>query len=182
MKAGRVLRVLLALAVVAVAPTVAACGSSTTDVKNLSEGEPVKLGDLQTTVVFSRFLNPSDTEDHNYLVGQAPQTANQLYLGVFVQISNKSNSKSIRVPTGWTITDTQNNTYSPIASNSPYALHVGRYISPEDQAPSLDSSAQVGPIQGSMLLFKIPDSANENRPLRLSVPGPGGPAEVNLDL
>ena len=181
MKAGRVLRVLLALAVVALASTLAACGSST-DIKSLGEGESVRLGDLQYTVVFSRFLNPSDVEDHGYLVGQPEPKPSQLYLGVFVQIQNKSNSRSVPIPSGWVVTDTQHNAYSPIPSRSPYALHVGRYISPEDQAPALDSSAQVGPIQGSMLLYLLPDSANENRPLTLTVPGQGGPAEVVLDL
>ncbi len=33
-----------------------------------------------------------------------------------------------------------------------------------------------------MVLFDLPSSASENRPLILEIPGPGGPAEVTLDL
>jgi hypothetical protein len=32
------------------------------------------------------------------------------------------------------------------------------------------------------VLFELPSSASENRPLTLSIDGPGGPAEVKLDL
>jgi hypothetical protein len=180
MKAGRVLRVLLAMVVVALASTLSACGSST-DIKDLSEGQPVQLGDLQYTVEFSRFLNPSDVEDREYLVGQPAPKPDQIYLGIFVQIVNKSKTSPVTIPSGWAITDTQNQTYSPLPSRSPYALHLGTPIDPEDQAPALDSPAQSGPINGSLVLFLLPDSAIENRPLRLIVPGQGGPAEVSLD-
>ena len=43
-----------------------ACGYSS-DSKEVVEGEPVKLGELQYNVIFSRFLNPNDTEDAAYL-------------------------------------------------------------------------------------------------------------------
>ena len=39
-----------------------------------------------------------------------------------------------------------------------------------------------GPIEGSLVLFELPASASENRPLTLSIPGPEGPAAVTLDL
>jgi hypothetical protein len=181
MKAGRVLRMLLALAVVALAATLAGCGTSE-DKNNLSEGEPVQLGDLQYTVEFSRFLNPSDVEDHQYLVGQPAPTADQTYLGIFVRILNKNKSSAATIPSGWTITDTQNQNYYPIPSKSLYALHLGTPIAPEDQVPVADSAAQVGPIQGSLVLFLLPVAATQDRPLRLIIPGQGGPAEVNLDL
>ena len=86
------------------------------------------------------------------------------------------------VPSGWTITDTDHNNYYPLPSRSPYALRLGSPIGPEDQAPALDSTPQVGPIEGSMVLFSIPDSATEVRPVTLIIPGQGGPAEVELDI
>ena len=46
----------------------------------------------------------------------------------------------------------------------------------------LDSTPQQGPIEGSLVLFELPASASENRPLTLSIPGPEGPAKVTLDL
>src|SRR2546430_8719737 len=181
MKAGRVFRMLLAMAVVALAASLAACGSSE-DKKNLSEGEPVQLGDLQYKVEFSRFLNPSDVEDHQYLVGQPAPKPDQIYLGIFVQILNKNKSSAATIPSGWTITDTQNQNYYPLPSRSPYALRLGTPIAPQDQVPVPDSAPQVGPIEGSLVLFLLPDAATENRPLRLIIPGQGGPAEVSLDI
>ena len=32
------------------------------------------------------------------------------------------------------------------------------------------------------MLFDLPTTASVNRPLTLEIPGPGGPAEVKLDL
>ena len=181
MKTRRLLRLLPALAVLALSAALVACNTSE-DKANLSEGQPVQLGDLQYNVVFSRVLNPNDTEDHEYLVGQPAPKPDQLYLGVFVQILNKNKNSPVTVPSGWTITDTDHNVCYPLPSRSPYALHLGSPIGPEDQAPALDSTPQVGPIEGSMVLFSIPDSATEVRPVTLIIPGQGGPAEVELDI
>jgi hypothetical protein len=181
MKTRRLLRLLPALAVLALSAALVACNTSE-DKRDLSEGQPVQLGDLQYNIVFSRFLNPNDVEDHEYLVGQPAPKPDQLYLGVFVQILNKNKNSPVTVPSGWTITDTEHNTYYPLPSRSPYALRLGAPIGPQDQAPALDSTPQVGPIEGSMVLFSIPDSATEVRPIRLIIPGEGGPAEVTLDV
>jgi hypothetical protein len=181
MKARRLLRLLPALAVLALSAALAACNTSE-DKQNLSEGETVQLGDLQYNVVFSRLLNPNDVEDHEYLVGQPAPKPDQLYLGIFVQILNKNKSSAVTVPSGWTITDTQHQNYYPLPSRSPYSLALGKPIPPEDQVPALDSTPQVGPIEGSLVLFSIPDSATEDRPLQLIIPGQGGSARVNLDF
>lgn len=181
MKTRRLLRLLPALAVLVLSAALVACNTSE-DKRNLGEGQPVQLGDLQYNVVFSRLLNPNDVEDHEYLVGQPAPKPDQLYLGVFVQILNKNKNSPVTVPSGWTITDTEHNNYYPLPSRSPYALRLGAPIGPQDQAPALDSTPQVGPIEGSMVLFSIPDSATEVRPIRLIIPGEGGPAEVKLDV
>ena len=181
MKTRRLLRLLPALAVLALSAALVACNTSE-DKRDLSEGQPVQLGDLQYNIVFTRFLNPNDVEDHEYLVGQPAPKPDQLYLGVFVQILNKNKNSPVTVPSGWTITDTEHNNYYPLPSRSPYALRLGAPIGPQDQAPALDSAPQVGPIEGSMVLFSIPDSATEVRPIRLIIPGEGGPAEVKLDV
>ena len=181
MKTRRLLRPFAALAVLVLTAALVACNTSE-DKANLSEGQPVQLGDLQYNIVFSRFLNPNDVEDHEYLVGQPAAKPDQLYLGVFVQILNKNKTSPVTVPSGWTITDTEHNNYYPLPSRSPYALRLGAPIGPQDQAPALDSTPQVGPIEGSMVLFSLPDSATEVRPIRLIIPGEGGPAEIELDV
>ena len=47
----------------------------------------------------------------------------------------------------------------------------------------LDSPPQQGPIEGSLVLFLLPDDASENRPLTLEIESPDGEkGEVKLDL
>ncbi len=149
--------------------------------KDTVEGVPVQLGDLEYKVLFSRFLNPDDVEDHEYLVGQPAPGPDQIYLGVFVQIVNKSHSADETIPSGWVVTDTQRDSYSPLPSKSPYALAFDAPVGPEDQVPALDSTPQQGPIGGSMILFSIPNSATANRPLELTIPTDAGTATVKLD-
>jgi hypothetical protein len=162
--------------------SVAACGSSSDEKTGLMEGEPVALGNLQYNVVFSRFLNPHDVEDSEYLVGQPPPPADAAYFGVFLQIINKSHEDPEQVPEQFKIVDTENQAYPSLPTKSIYALKLGDSIGPEDLAPALDSSPQVGPIQASMVLFQIPDAAAEDRPLVFVIPGTDGPATIKLDI
>lgn len=162
--------------------SIAACGSSSEEKTGLMEGEPVTLGNLQYNVLFSRFLNPHDVEDREYLVGQPPPPPDAAYFGVFVQIINKSHKDPEQVPEQFKIVDTEDQAYLSLPSKSSYALKLGDSLGPEDLAPALDSSPQVGPIQASMVLFQIPDTAAENRPLRFVISGIDGPASFDLDI
>jgi hypothetical protein len=171
-----------ALLAVALSLAIAACGGSTEEKEGLIEGEPVTLGNLQYNVVFSRFLNPHDTEDREYLVGQAPPPDDGAYLGVFLQIINKSHDRSEPIPEEFTVIDTEKQEFTSLASDSVYALPLGGSIGPEDVAPALDSTAQTGPIEASLVLFEIPDAAVENQPLVFEIPGTDGPASVDLDI
>ena len=162
--------------------SIAACGSSSDEKTDLMEGEPVTLGNLQYNVVFSRFLNPHDVEDHEYLVGQVPPPADGAYLGVFVQIINKSHDRPEPIPGEFKVVDTEEQEFTSLASDSTYALPLGGSIGTEDIAPALDSTPQVGPIGASLVLFEIPDAAAENRPLQFVIPGTDGPASIDLDI
>jgi hypothetical protein len=168
----------LALAVTAFA--LSACGYSS-DSKDVVEGEPVKLGELQYNVVFSRFLNPSDNEDSAYLVGQPAPPEGHSYFGVFIEVQNKSEDPQT-LADAFTITDAGHETFDAIPSKSLYALPFGGEVESQEQIPVLDSTPDQGPIEGSLVLFELPASASENRPLTLSIPGPEGPAVVTLDL
>lgn len=171
---------LTALAVFAAALGLSACGYSS-DSKEVVEGEPVKLGELQYNVIFSRFLNPHDTEDAAYLVGQPPPEPEGTYFGVFFEVQNEADEPQT-LPHSVTITDADHQVYEAIPSESLYALPFGGEVEAEEQIPVLDSTPQQGPIAGSLVLFELPDSASENRPLTLEIPGPDGSAEVTLDL
>jgi len=174
------LSLISALALAATALAISACGYSS-DSKDVVEGEPVKLGALQYNVVFSRFLNPNDNEDSAYLVGQPQAPPGSAYFGVFLEVQNEDKEPQT-LARSFTITDADRQAFEAIPSESLYALAFGGEVEPQEQIPILDSTAQQGPIEGSLVLFELPASASENRPLTLEIPGPEGPAEVTLDL
>jgi hypothetical protein len=171
---------LAALALTAAAFAFSACGYES-DSKEVVEGEPVELGDLHYNVVFSRFLNPNDNEDSAYLVGQKEPPAGSAYFGIFLEVQNKT-EESQELADSFTISDADHETFEAIPSESLYALPLGGEVESQEQVPILDSTPQQGPIEGSLVLFELPASASENRPLTLSIPGPEGPAKVTLDL
>jgi hypothetical protein len=177
----RIVLPLLAVLALAVAALVfSACGYSS-DSKEVVEGEPVKLGELQYNVIFSRFLNPKDNEDSAYLVGQPQLPPGHSYFGVFFEVQNES-EEAQTLANSFTIADAGDQTFDAIPSESLYALPFGGEVESQEQIPVLDSTPQQGPIEGSVVLFELPAAASENRPLTLSIPGPEGPAEVTLDL
>jgi hypothetical protein len=180
-RASRTLISLLAaLALGTLALGAAGCGYES-DEKEVVEGEPVTLGDVKYNVVFSRFLNPNDTEDSAYLVGQPPPPRGSTYFGVFFEVQNEHDEPG-PLPDSFTITDADHQTYDSIPSESLYAFPLGGEVEAEEQVPVLDSTPQQGPIEGSLVLFELPDEVSANRPLVLEIEGPEGPAEVTLDL
>jgi hypothetical protein len=175
----RLLRPLLAaLALAALVVGVSACGYESHETE-VAEGEPVEVGELSINVTFSRYLNPNDNEDSAYLVGQPPPTDGYSFFGVFLEIQNDS-EKPQTVPS-MTVTDAEGTSFSAYPSDSLYALRFGAKVEPEEQLPKLDTTAQQGPIEGALLIFNLPESVNENRPLTLHIEGPEK-AEVTLDL
>lgn len=169
---------LAALAVVALAVGGVACGHNSHET-HVSEGEPVQLGELSYNVTFSRFLNPNDNEDKAYLVGQPPAGKGLAFFGVFMEIENESDKP--QQVAGMTVTDATGRSYSAFPSESLYALKFGETVEPEEQLPALDSTAQQGPIAGSVVIFRLGEAASENRPLTLHIEGPEE-GEVTLDL
>lgn len=169
----------LALAVLSLGAT--ACGYESHE-KDVVEGEPVELGELKYNVTFSRYLNPNDTEDSAYLVGQPPAPDGSTYFGVFFEIQNESEEPQ-QLPSTLEITDAEKQRYEVLPSESLYALELGGEVEAEEQVPVLDSTAQLGPIEGSIALFLLPEAASENRPLILHIPAADGEdASVTLDL
>jgi hypothetical protein len=174
------LPLLLGLLLAAAAFALSACGYSS-DSKDVVEGEPVKLGELKYNVIFSRYLNPHDNEDSAYLVGQPEPPEAHSYFGVFLEVQNKS-EQTQTLADSFTITDAGHQTFRAIPSESLYAFPFGGEVGSQEQIPLDDSTPQQGPIEGSLVLFELPASASENRPLTLSIAGPEGPAKVTLDL
>jgi hypothetical protein len=175
------LPLLAALALLALAVGVSACGYSS-DEKEVVEGEPVELGELSFNVTFSRYLNPADNEDSSYLVGQPPAPKGSSYFGVFFEVQNESEEPQ-QLPSELTIVDADHNHFKVLPSESLYALELGGEVEAQEQIPVLDSTAQLGPIEGSVAIFLLPDEASDARPLTLEIPGADGEhGEVTLDL
>jgi hypothetical protein len=174
--------VLVAAAAIALGVVVSGCNTSPENANQVIEGQGIKLGDLLYNVQITRILNPDDQEDKAYLVGQKPPSADQYYLGVFMRIDNEGSS-SAQVATDFKVIDTVGATFDPIPSKSLFALRLGASIPGGDQLPQPESTAANGPIQGSMVLFRIDSSAIQDRPLTLEIPSSdGSTGEVELDI
>jgi hypothetical protein len=172
---------LAALALVALVLGVTACGYESHE-KDVAEGEPVELGELSFNVTFSRYLNPNDTEDSAYLVGQEPAPKGSTYFGVFFEVQNESDEPQT-LPSTLTITDADQQEFEVLPSESLYALEFGGEVEPQEQVPVLDSTPDLGPIEGSVAIFLLPEEVSENRPLTLHIQGADGEnGEVKLDL
>jgi hypothetical protein len=169
-----------ALALAALAVAVSACGYSS-DSKSTVEGEPLQLGELKYNVTFSRYLNPNDTEDAAYLVGQPEPPKGETYFGIFFEVQNESDETQT-LPSTLSITDAEENEFGVLPSESLFALPFEGKVEPEEQIPVLDSAAQQGPIEGSVAIFLLPEEASENRPLTLHIEAAGEKGEVKLDL
>ncbi len=158
-----------------------ACGYESTET-DVVEGEPVKLGDIHYNVIFSRYLNPNDTEDSAYLVGQKPPAPETTYFGVFFEVQNET-EEAKPLPDKFTIEDSDHEVFESLASESLYAFPMGGEVEDHEQIPVLDSTPEQGPIEGSVVLFLLPDDASQNRPLVLEIHSPDGETgEVTLDL
>jgi hypothetical protein len=174
------LPLLLALAVVGFGTILSACGSS--DSKSVDEGVVLELGPLKYQVTFSRYLNLNDSEDAAYLTGkEEPKKGNQ-YFGVWFEVQNESEQIQ-KLPTNMTITDLEDTEFEALPSESVFAFPLGGSVEPQEQIPVLDSPAQQGPVESSIVIFEISDEAASNRPLILHFESPEGEkGEVQLDL
>ena len=177
------LSLLALLALLLCAVGVSACGWEGHG-HEVKEGESLELGELKYNVTFSRYLNPNDPEDEAYLVGQKEAPKGEAYFGVFFEVQNESDHPQV-LPSTLTITDVEDEEFEVLESESIFALPFDGTVEAEEQIPRLDTAAQLGPIEGSVAIFLLPEEASENRPLTLHIPAPEGEeegGEVTLDL
>ena len=82
------------------------------------------------------------------------------------------------------IVDTEENEFRPIplADTNVFAYRPIP-LGPDEVKPTPDSAAASGPIQGSLILFRLPTDSLQNRPLKLEIEQAGfETAEIDLDL
>jgi hypothetical protein len=149
----------------------------------------LNVGPLIYEVQLSRELNPSDTEDASYLAGLTPAQrrlrTGEEWFAVFLQVYNESSTPHLAV-TNLTISDTQDNLYTPIvpALTNEFAYRGGLLAS-KARIPALNTVAANGPMQGALLLYKIKVVSLDNRPLELKIVDPRDPtqsASAELDV
>jgi hypothetical protein len=174
----------LALAFVLALTLVGVAGCGSDEGKEADEGVPIKLGDLEINVQETRFLNPSQPDDREYLQGQQlPTPAGQNYLGVFLTIKNHDDTE-VRLPTNAqvSVTDTTGSAYESIPSHTPFAAPLGTELAAGADIPAPDTAAAGGPVQGALVLFLLPQGVSENRPLKLEIEFEGETGEITLDI
>jgi hypothetical protein len=173
-----------ALALVLALAVLGAVGCGSTVSKEADEGVPIQLGDLKINVSETRFLNPSQPDDRQYLAGQQlPPPAGQAYLGVFLTMQNTGDS-ALTIPgvSQMSIADTTGADYQAIPSHSPFAAPLGDPLAGGGDVPAPDTAAANGPTQGALVLFLLPQGITENRPLKLEIDFQGESGEVTLDV
>ncbi len=188
----RARRVWIAACALTLGLGVAACGHKEAhpSVANANNnGGYVDAGPVTYQLQISRILNPYSTEDSQYVKGlpaaTASLTATQSWYGVFLWAKNQT-SKPQTTTDKFVVVDSQGTRYSPVKldpSVNPFAW-AAQTLAPQQIQPRPDSIASSGPTQGQLLLFKIDNSAYDNRPLTLEILGASNQklATISLDL
>jgi hypothetical protein len=173
-----------------------ACGDSHTRVTTGTyAGEAGKnapylnVGPLIYEVQVSRELNPYNAEEVPYLQGLTPAELRlgpgEEWFAVSLQVYNNT-SHALPATTDLTITDTQNNSYTPIVPNATNEFaYRGGLVPAKSQLPEPNSVAASGPFLGALLLYKIQIVSLENRPLTIKIVDPTDPsqsASAELDV
>jgi hypothetical protein len=174
----------VALAAFALATPLAITGCGEEERTEGFEGEFVHVGDVLYQVQLTRLLNPRQRPDETLLTGQPAGAKQDSYLAVFLRILNES-ERPYSPPRDMKVVDTVGNQYLPLdATRSGFGLDFGRPIEPGEEAPPPGSPAAEGPNKAAMVLFRVKlESATDNLPLELEVPGEGEePARIELDI
>jgi hypothetical protein len=183
---ARAVRIVLSTALVALA---VGCGSGTGQVTSAeTEGLYLDINGLKYQVQMSRYLNPDDIEDREYLVGLPEGTeelgADEIYFGVWVRVENTSEDETLPAASRWEIHDTQENIFRPLPVDgdiNPFVYEAVE-VPPKTVIPLATSAAGQGPTQGSLLLFKLKIDSLQNRPLELKFSNGGDSTEGTYDL
>jgi hypothetical protein len=166
---------------------VAGCGTSDDQGAGGLSGEPhreglsVELAGVEYTVYITRELNLKIPPDQAYFNGpEAPP--GQTYYGVFLQVCNPKGSPK-RTADAFKVVDNQGNEFEPteLEPKNPFAYHP-RTLAEKRCIPQAGSVAQLGPTEASMLLFKLPLSNTENRPLELEIEAPDTAESKSIEL
>jgi hypothetical protein len=154
------------------------CGDNPRENNASREGLPEKVGKLDYNVYITRELNLKDVGDSEYYTGPEAPPGYALY-GVFLQVCNpeeQAGTPLIPSATDFTIVDTQGNRFKPrqVPTSDVFAYHA-KALGHNACIPRVGSLASSTPTAGALLVFQLPLTALENRPLDLEIVSPPNP-------
>jgi hypothetical protein len=157
----------------------AGCGENPRENNAAREGLPEKVGKIEYNVYLTRELNLRDVEDSGYYKGPEAPPGFALY-GVFLTACNPeeaADSPNVPAASDFTVVDTQGNRFRPLtlAPDNVFAYHAVP-LKHSACVPKAGSLAASSPTNGSLLIFKLPLDALENRPLDLEIVSPPDPS------
>jgi hypothetical protein len=172
-----------------VAAVFAGCGNKTAITTSAeTEGVYVDVGGLTYQVQLSRYLNPFDPEDKEYLRGLPSDTnpvlpGDETWFGVWMRVKNYSDG-ALKPTDTFTIVDTEDNQFTPVHQDPANPFVYSPVLLQHSQVlPMPDTAAASGVIQGSLILFRLKTDSLQNRPLRLEIEQAGATTgEIDLDL
>ncbi|GAC1317448.1 MAG: hypothetical protein NVSMB25_05130 [Thermoleophilaceae bacterium] len=154
------------------------------------EGRAEDVGHLAYNVFLTRQLNLKDVEDASYYQGPEAPPGYTLE-GVFISVCNEARGgPAYQSASSFKIVDTQGVTYYPIQlpASSLFAYRPG-LVKHRECIPRAGSTASTSPTSGALLLFQLPLTGEENRPMDLVIHGPTNPstgksesAKIELDI
>lgn len=172
------------VAILALAVSVSGCDKEVHALE-AKEGTRVSLDDLFYQVQISRQLNPKDVEDGTYLIDQPAPAKGDAYFGVFMRVDNEEHDGRI-LPVGpdrMKIVTAAGEEYHPLEVKAPGWGYAPAPIGKGGMLPIPNSAAYVGTIRGGLILFRIPQSSLDARPLHLEIKGRGGETgTITLDV
>jgi hypothetical protein len=177
----RALAVALSLAALMLA---AGCGEEEHK-SEVVEGEHLELGEVTYNVQITRFLNPSDPEDGQYLQGQQvpPPKPEDSYLAVFIEVENEGDEEAtLPAEADLDVVDTTEQTYPPLAPTNIFMLDLGGKVGAGEGLPEPDTAAASGSTEGLIILFLVPAKIGANRPLELEIGAGGEEGKIELDI
>jgi hypothetical protein len=177
-----------------VALSFAACGYNASEPVTRGENESVNVqaGNLIYQVQISRALNPQSVQDSQFLEGVEPSEAElrpeDQFFGVWIRAENTTDKPHASAD-DFRLKDAAGNEYEPIEIEDinpfKYSAKVVEEKTGNGQPilPDPNSASGAGPIQGSLVLFKVPHTIYQNAPVEFEItPVEGLVSTVQLDM
>lgn len=182
----------LALLTCSLAVVAAGCGNKEAVTDNAdTEGIWIDVGTLDYHIQGSRQLNPAQVPDDRYLSGlpegYEQPTGEETWFAVFLRIENKTDEAAATAG-DFEIEDTEGDVYTPIELDTKVNAfaYSPQALGPDQAMPHPDSTQEFDSTAGSMLLFKLPLTGYQNRPLEFKIKSADGAepleAEIALDV